>query len=119
MMKVSTKFEVDMTIRCLYSYSVIAADTLRDLVTLVFDLLTFVCGHAWRVRWSTHPPPSLKIIGRSSLDLWVKKSPMGYHWQCVCRLQPLRMRRITWPTRKGKYFPHIWNLWPRFAYSLR
>jgi len=27
------------------SYSVIAADTLRDLVTLTFDLLTLVSGH--------------------------------------------------------------------------
>jgi len=39
----------------------IAADTLRDLVTLTFDLLTLVSGHTWRVTWSIHPP-SLKII---------------------------------------------------------
>ena len=45
---VSTKFEVDMTIRCL-SYSFIAADTLRDLVTLTFDLLILVSVHTWRV----------------------------------------------------------------------
>ena len=46
-MTVSTKFEVDTTIRCLDHrlprYSVIAADTLRDLVSLTFDLLNF--GH--------------------------------------------------------------------------
>ena len=30
-------------------YSVIAADMLRDLVTLTFDLLTLVSGHTWRV----------------------------------------------------------------------
>ena len=50
---VSTKFEVDTTIRCLDHrlprYSVIAADTLRDLVSLTFDLLTLVSGHIWRV----------------------------------------------------------------------
>ena len=40
---VSTKFEVDTIM--LPSYSVIAADTLRDLVTLTFDLLTLVSGH--------------------------------------------------------------------------
>ena len=41
--KVSTKFEVDTTIR----YSVIAADTLRDLVTLTFDLgqWSYIAGH--------------------------------------------------------------------------
>ena len=44
-------------------YSVIAADTLRDLVTLTFDLLTLVSDHTWRVKWST-PPPSLKILRR-------------------------------------------------------
>jgi len=27
------------------SYNVLAADTLRDLVTLTFDLLTLVSGH--------------------------------------------------------------------------
>jgi len=40
------------------SYSVIAADTLCDLVTLTFDFLTFdvltlVSGHTWRVTCST------------------------------------------------------------------
>ena len=48
-MTVSTKFEVDTTIR----YSVIAANTLRDVVTLTFDLLTLVSGHTRRVTWST------------------------------------------------------------------
>ena len=62
---VSTKFEVDTTIRCLVS--VIAADTLRDLVTLTFDLLTLVSGHTWRVTWST-PPSSLKILRLSVLE---------------------------------------------------
>ena len=49
-------------------YSVIAADTLRDLVTLTFDLLTLVSGHTWQVTWST-PPPSLKILWLSVLEL--------------------------------------------------
>jgi len=35
------------------------------------------------------------------------------------RLQPLRMRRIMWPMRiESTFSPHIWNPWPRFAYSL-
>ena len=49
-------------------YSVIAADTLRDLVTLIFDLLTLVSGHTWRVTGST-PPPSLKILRLPVLEL--------------------------------------------------
>ena len=65
---VSTKFEVDTTIDPLPRYSVIAADTLRDLVTMTFDLLTLVSGHTWRVTWSTHPP-SLQILRLSVLEL--------------------------------------------------
>jgi len=53
-MKVSTKFEVDTT-KC-----IIAADTLRDLVTLTFDLLTLISGHTWGVMRST-PPKSLRL----------------------------------------------------------
>jgi len=64
---VSTKFKVDTTIRCLVN-SVIAADTLRDLVTLTFDHLTLVIGRTWRVVWST-PSPSLKILRLSVLEL--------------------------------------------------
>jgi len=67
----------------LTSYNVIASDTLRDLVTLTFDLLTLVRGHTLRVMWSIHPP-SLKIIRLSVLELWGLTSPIGYHWQCVC-----------------------------------
>jgi len=72
-----------------YSYydhplpSVISADTLHDLVTLTFDLLTLVSGHTWRVTWSI-PLRSLKILRLSILELWVLTSPVGYHWQCVC-----------------------------------
>jgi len=50
------------------SYSAIAADTLRDFVTLTFDLLTLVSGHARRVMRST-PPPNLKILQLSILEL--------------------------------------------------
>jgi len=64
MVKVSTKFEVVTTICCL----VVVADTLRDLVTLTFDLFTLVSGHTWRVTWSI-PPPSLKILRLSVLEL--------------------------------------------------
>ena len=60
-MKVSTKFEVDTMIRCLVTGIYVIADTLRDLVTLTFDLLTLVSGHTWRVTQPT-PPPSLKIL---------------------------------------------------------
>ena len=49
-------------------------------MTLTFDLLTLVSGYTWRVTWST-PPPSLKILRLSVLELWVLTSAIGYHWQ--------------------------------------
>jgi len=64
-MKVSTKFEAHRLRPALPSYSVIAADTLCDLVTLTSDPLILVSGHTWWVTWST--PPSLKILRLSVL----------------------------------------------------
>jgi len=50
--------------------SVLAADTLRDVVTLTFDLLTLVSGHTWRVtRWTSSL--SAKLLRLSVLKLWV------------------------------------------------
>ena len=76
---VSTKFEIDTTIRCL----VIALLLLIRYVTLWPWPLTFwllVSGHTWRVTWST-PPRSSKILRLSVLELWVLTSPIGCHWQ--------------------------------------
>ena len=96
------------------SYSVVGADTLRDHVT--FDLLTLDNGQTWQVTWAT-PPPSLKIILRLSvLDLWVMMSALGHRQQCVwnhCAFAVSRDLCIG-----GKFFPNIWNPWPRFVYSL-
>ena len=52
-------------------------------MTLTFDLLILFSGHTWRVTWST-PPPGLKVLRLSFLELWVLTSPIEYHWQCVC-----------------------------------
>jgi len=49
------------------SYSILADDTLRDLVTLTSDLLISISGHTWLVTWSTHPP-SLKILWLSYMS---------------------------------------------------
>ena len=75
-MKISNQFEVDTTTRCL----VVVFLLLIRCVT--FDLFTLVSGRIWRVTWLV-PPPSLKIIWLSILELWVLTSPIGYHWQCV------------------------------------
>jgi len=96
--KVSTKFEVDTTIHCL----VIVLLLLIRYMTLwpwPFDLVqwSYLAGHM------VNPPPSLKTLWLSVLELWVLTSPIGYHWQCI--LQPMRMRRITWPMCRVQIFP--------------
>jgi len=96
----------------LSSYCVPAVDTLRDPVTLTFDLLTLVSGHTFRLTWST-PPASLSY-GYPFLSyefwhlLWITLT--------VCS-QPLRMGRITWPVRRGNFSHIVWHIWnhrPRF-----
>jgi len=109
--KVSTKFELDMIIRCL----VIALLLLILYVNLWpwhFDLGQW---SYMAVMWWT-PPPSLKILRLSVLELWVLTSPIGYHWQCVCSHCACAVSRDL--CVGGKFFPHIWNPWPRFAYPL-
>jgi len=69
----------------------------------------------WRVTCST-PPPSLKTLRLSVLELWVLASPIGYHWQCVSGHCACAVSRDL--CTQGKFSPHIWNPWPRFAYSL-
>jgi len=82
------------------SSSVVGADTLRDRVTLTFDLLTLDSGQTWQVTWAT-PPPSFKILRLSVLDLWV--DDVRHRPPLTMRLDPLRMHRITWPVRRGKF----------------
>ena len=45
-------------------------------------------------------------------------SDISHRIPLTMHLQPLRMRHITCPMPRGKFFPHIWNPWPRFAYLL-
>jgi len=96
------------------SYSFIAADTLHDLVSLTFDLLTLASRHTWWVTWSI-PPPSLKILRLSVLELWVLTSHIGSHSQCVCSHCACAVSR---DLCVGANFLPIWKPWPRFAYSL-
>jgi len=49
------------------------------------------------------------------LELWVLTSPIGYHWQCVCSHCACGVSCDL--CVGGEFFPHIWNPWPRFAYS--
>jgi len=91
-MKVSTKFEVDTTIRCL----VIALLLLIRYVTLWPWPLTFwpwsVVIHGGSCVLSLHQVWRSYGYPFSSHELWI-----SYRIPLTMRLQPLRMRRITWP----------------------
>jgi len=91
-MKVSTKFEVDTTIR----YRVVALLLLIRYVTLWPWPLTL---------W----PWSVVIHGGS------RGQPL-HHWQCICSHCACAISRDL--SVGGKFFPHISNPCPRFAYSL-
>ena len=41
-------------------YSVVAADTLRDIVTLTFDLLTLVAGHVVNPSTNFEDPTAIR-----------------------------------------------------------
>jgi len=62
--------------------------------------------------------PSTKFEDSTAIRFWVMRSDISHRIPLAMCLQPLRMRRITSPMCRGKFFPHIWNSWPRFAYSL-
>ena len=66
---IPTRFEVDIIIHCRV-IAFLSAGTSRDLVTLIFDLLTLNSCHTWRITWSTLPP-SMKTLRLFVLHLWV------------------------------------------------
>ena len=78
---ISTKFKVDMTTHCRV-IAFLSADTLLDLVTLTFDLLTLNNCHTWRVTRPTLPP-SLKSLRLFAHELRVITVPIDYRWKCV------------------------------------
>jgi len=60
------------------SYRVIAADTLRDLVTLTFDLgqWSYMAGHVVNPSTKFEDPYGYPVLS-------YEFSHIGYHWQCV------------------------------------
>jgi len=110
-MKVSTEFKVDTTIRCLV-ITLLLLIRYNDLVALTFDLVqwSYMAGHVIN--------PSTKFEDPTAISSWVMSSDISHSIPLTMRFQPLCMRRITWPMRRGKFSPHIWNPWPRFAHPL-
>ena len=115
-MKVFIKFKVDTTI-CWLVIS-FDDDTLRVTWPCDLDLRPFVLGQ-WLYMAGDAVNPS-KFEDPVAIRSWVMSSDISHRIPLTMRLQPsLRMRRITWPMRRVQLsLPHIWNPWPRFAYSL-
>jgi len=84
-------------------------------MTLMFDLLNLNSCHTWRVTWPTLPP-SLKPVRLCILELSVIMYVIGYRWHCVSGYRACAVSRDL--CVEGKFYPHIWNPQPRFAYSV-
>jgi len=91
----------------------VCVTTSHDLVTLTFDLLTLTVCHVQCFSCLTHIPIFI-ILWPSVTELRVLN--IWSHFPYL--KQSLRMRRVTWPLTGGKNSPHVWNPWPKFAYSL-
>ena len=85
-MKVFTKFEVDTAIRCPVIAFLLQIGCITlwpwPLIFWPFDLGQWSYMAGYMV--NSTPPPCLKILRLSVLELSVLTSPIGYHWQCVC-----------------------------------
>jgi len=86
------------------SWRVLSDDTLRDFVTLTFDLLTSNSCHTWRVTWPTLPQ-SLKPVRLCIRELTVITSFIGYHWHCVSGYCACAVSRDV--CIECKFYPHI------------
>ena len=88
------------------------ATTSHDLVTLIFDLLTFRVFRVQCFSCPTHIPVIiflwLSVTELRVLNIWS-------HFRYL--KQSLRIHRVTWPLTGDKNSPHFWNPWPQFAYS--
>jgi len=84
------------------SYSVIAADTLSDLVTFDLGQWSDMAGHVVN--------PSTKFEDSTAIRSWAMSSDISHRIPLTLRLQPLHMRRITWPMRRGQIFARIFEI---------
>jgi len=80
------------------SYGVFGADTPRDLVTLTF-WLWIVVKHGW-----SRDQPLHQIWRSYAYLFWLMSYDVRHRPLLTMRLEPLRMRRITWPVRRGQIF---------------
>ena len=86
------------------SYSIVGADMLRDLVTLTFWPWTVV-KHGW-----SRGQPVHQVEDPTPIHSWLMSYDVRHRLPLTMRLEPLRMRRIMWPVRRGQIFPKYLKL---------
>jgi len=62
--------------------------------------------------------PSTKFEDPTTICSWAMSSDISCRLPLTMRSQPLCMRRIMWPMRRGQIFPTYLKSWPRFACSV-
>ena len=102
---ISIKFEVDTTIHRRVTALLVRIRYVA-LCPWPFNLgqLSSMAGHVG------NPPPSLKILRLSVLDLWVMMSAIGHRWQCVCSHCACAVSRDLYIG--GKFFLNLKSLTP-------
>ena len=86
---IPTKFEVDISIHCRV-IAFLSAHTSRDVD---LEQLTYMAGHVTNLATKfEHPMPIRSWLMSYNVSFWL---PLR-----MCT-RPLRMRRITWPVRRG------------------
>jgi len=82
------------------SYSVVGADTLCDLVTLTFRPWPLDLGQ-WSNMAGHVVNPSTKFEDPKPIRSWIMSYDVHHKLPLTMRLEPLLMRHITWPVRRG------------------
>ena len=82
------------------SYSVVSADTLRDLLTLTLTFWPFDLGQ-WSDLAGHVGNPCTKFKDPTPFRSWLMSYDVRRRPPLTMRLEPLRMRRVTWPVRRG------------------
>jgi len=64
--------------------------------------------------------PSTKFEDPRAICSRVMSSDISHRISLTMRLQPLRMRRITWPMRRGQFFPtYLKSLTPIWLFTIQ
>ena len=95
-----------MCIRCRV-IAFLSPDTSRDLVTLTFALVTLNSCHSWRSHVTNH---ATKYEDTTPIRSWVTSYNVSHWLPLKMCTQPLRMRRITWPTSRGWKNDYIFGI---------